>query len=177
MAAAFYFGGRAKNNARARETGLLGAEALINSAIVVGALKEVSQRSRPLVDHASGEFFDGGGSFPSGHAISAWSFASVIACEYGRHRPLVRFGVYGLATAVSLSRYTGNKHFLSDILVGSALGYGIGHYVYRQHHDRSLDGVGGGPTKHSNRSKLFPFVAPQYNRRARAYGVTLAWSL
>ena len=174
VAAAFYFVGRATHNARARETGLLGAEALIDSAIVVNALKTVSQRQRPPVDHTSGEFFDGGSSFPSGHAISAWSLATVIASEYGHHRPLVRFGVYGLATAVSLSRYTGRNHFLSDVLVGSAIGYGIGRYVYRQHHDLSIDGDG--LTKTPGRAKLFPLIAPSYNRGGHAYGVALAWT-
>src|SRR5712691_2672317 len=83
VAAAFYLTGRAKNNARERETGLLGAEALIDSGIVVEALKTVSQRQRPPTDHSSGEFFDGGGSFPSGHAITTWSLATVIAHECG----------------------------------------------------------------------------------------------
>lgn len=139
-AAAFYLVGRARGDSRARETGLLSGEALINSAIVVTALKAMSQRPRPLVDHASGEFFDGGNSFPSGHAISAWSFATVVACEYGERRPLVRLAAYGLATAVSLSRFSGRNHFLSDVLVGSATGYGIGRFVYKRHHASAVDG-------------------------------------
>lgn len=175
VAAAFYFVGRAKNDDRARETGLLAAEALIDSTIVVTALKTVSQRQRPTTDHASGEFFDGGSSFPSGHAISAWTVATVIDQEYGQHRPLVRFGVYGLATAVSLARYAGSNHFLSDVLVGSALGYGIGRYVYHQHHDRSLDGVTKMKKKGITRSRFFPQIAPSYSRRGNSYGATLSW--
>jgi membrane-associated phospholipid phosphatase len=174
-AAAFYLTGRATNNARARETGLLGAEALVNSVILVSVLKTVSQRQRPLVDHSSGEFFDGGSSFPSGHAISAWSFATVIAQEYGQHRPLVKFGAYGLATAVSLSRYTARKHFLSDVLVGSAMGYGIGRYVYHKHHDSTLDAQNEKENGDLARSKLFPRIAPLYNPRAHVYGGTLTW--
>lgn len=139
VAGGFYLIGRAKHDSRAREAGLLSAEALINSSIVVSALKAISQRPRPPVDHASGEFLDRGSSFPSGHAISVWSVATVIAYEYGPHHPLIRYAAYGIATAVSLSRYTGSNHFLSDVLVGSALGYGIGRYVFKQHHDRSLD--------------------------------------
>lgn len=173
-AAVFYLIGRERHDARARETGLLAAEALVDSSLVVEALKAVSQRQRPPADHASGEFFDGGSSFPSGHAINAWSFASVVAEEYGRHRPLLRFGVYGLAAAVSFSRFTGRKHFLSDTLVGSALGYGIGHYVYRKHHDPSLDADDGAQKKSAARRKL-PLVAPVFSRAERAYGLGLAW--
>jgi len=174
-AAVFYFVGRASHNARARETGLLAAEALVDSSLVVEALKAVSRRQRPPTDHASGEFFSGGTSFPSGHAISAWSFASVVAEEYGQHRPLLRFGLYGLAAAVSFSRFTGRNHFLSDTLVGSALGYGIGHYVYRKHHDPALDADDGAQQKSVARSKKLPLVSPVFSRAERVYGLGLAW--
>jgi membrane-associated phospholipid phosphatase len=175
IAAAFYLIGRAAKNSRARETGLLGAEALIDGGIVSTALKAITQRPRPRVDDASGEFFDRGNSFPSGHATSAWSLATVIAYEYGKRRPLVRFGVYGLATAVSLSRYTGRNHFLSDVLVGSAIGYGIGRYIYRTHHDPLLDGETGQSKSSGARSKLRPSAMPLYSRAARSYGLALAW--
>jgi membrane-associated phospholipid phosphatase len=154
IAATLYLVGRATHNARARETGLLGGEALIDGEIVSLALKGVSQRPRPRVDDASGEFFDRGDSFPSGHAIAAWSLASVVAEEY-HNRRLVRFGAYGLAAAVSIARYTGRNHFLSDALVGSAIGYGVGRYVYRTHHDPSLDS-GDMEATLRERAKLLP---------------------
>src|SRR5258707_2371786 len=173
VAAAFYLFGRARHDERARETGLLGAEALIDSAIVVTVLKEITQRGRPLSGRDRSEFFDRGSSFPSGHSIEAWSLAAVIANEYHDHR-WVQVGAYGIASAVSLSRFTGQKHYLSDVLVGSAAGYGIGRYVYRTHH-RARTGSGDEEESRS-RSKLFPVIAPVYNRRARNYGVALAWS-
>lgn len=174
IAATVYLFGRATHSARAREAGLLGGEALIDGEIVSLVVKGISQRPRPRVDDASGEFFDRGDSFPSGHAISAWSLATVIAEEYHERR-IVRFGAYGLATAVSIARYTGRNHFLSDALVGSVIGYGIGRYVYRTHHDPALDS---GETEAAlrERSKLLPQVAPTFDRRARDYGLTLAWS-
>jgi membrane-associated phospholipid phosphatase len=178
VAAAFYLVGRADHNERARETGLLAAETLIDAGIVTEALKAISQRPRPPVDHASAEFFDRGNSFPSGHSVSAWSVATIIANEYGAQRPLVRFGAYGLAAAVSLSRYTGTNHFLSDVVVGSALGYGIGKYVYRTHHDRALDGDTGTKGKKSiTRSRFFPEVVPSYSARTHTYAGTLSWHL
>lgn len=177
VAAAFYFVGRATGSARARETGLLGAEALIDSGIDVQVLKTITRRPRPLDDGGRGEFFDveSGNSFPSGHAISAWALATIISEEY-HDRPAVRIIVYGLATAVSISRYTGRNHFLSDVLVGSALGYGIGRYVYRTHHDTNSD-LPGADKGRPRGSKLFPMISPQYGGRAHIYGVTLAWNL
>jgi membrane-associated phospholipid phosphatase len=172
VAAGFYLTGLVAHNARARETGLLGAEALIDGTIVSLSFKELSQRPRPFIDHASGEFFDRGNSFPSGHSMAAWSLATIVAQEYS-HRRLVKITAYGLATAVAASRYTGRNHFLSDVLVGSALGYGVGRYVYHTHHDVSLDAGG---TEAKERSRLLPRIAPEYDRREREYGVALAWS-
>jgi membrane-associated phospholipid phosphatase len=172
----FYVTGRMRHDERAKETGLLAAEALINSTIVSQALKGVSQRQRPQVDHSSGEFFDGGSSFPSGHAINSWALATVIAKEYGPSHPAVRYASYGLATAISISRYTGRRHFLSDVLAGSAMGYGIGRYVYHQHHNPSLDSENGTQTSPSLKSKLVPSIAPVYSRQAHLYGGSLAWS-
>jgi membrane-associated phospholipid phosphatase len=174
IAAAFYLAGRVSGNRHARETGLLGAEALTDAVIVYTVLKNVTQRQRPDHDEGQGEFFDGGHSFPSGHATSAWALATVIANEY-RSKRAVQISVYGLATAVSISRYTGRNHFLSDVLVGSAIGYGIGSYVYRTHHDRSLDQPDGQIIQPAT-SKLFPLITPRYNRSGRAYGMELKWS-
>ena len=174
-AAAFYIIGRVTRNQRARETGILAAEALIDTGIVTQTLKFATQRPRPLSMDRSGGFFDGGNSFPSGHSSSIWSLAAVIDGEYGKRHKIVRYGVYGLAAAVSVSRYTGRNHFLSDVLVGSAIGYGIGHFVYLKHHDASLDAPGGAK-KTTKLEKYFPFISPQYDARNRIYGANLAWN-
>jgi membrane-associated phospholipid phosphatase len=175
LATTSYLIGRWADNPRLRETGLLGAEALANSVMVYSALKEVTQRPRPREDRGRGRFFTGGGSFPSGHATNAWSLATVVAHEYKDH-PLARWSAYSIATLVSVSRFTGRNHFLSDVLMGSAIGYGIGRYVYHKHHDPNLDS--------SNRlepvrvhSKLWPLIAPRYDRRPRGFGLTLRWNL
>lgn len=175
VAATFYLVGRAKHDDRARETGILGAEALVDSAILVTAVKEITQRRRPTAATGRGDFFDGGSSFPSGHSIEAWSLATVIANEY-HDRPLVQIGAYGIASAVSLARFTGRKHYLSDVLVGSAMGYGIGRYVYHAHHRKSSDTGGDEEEESHDRAKHWPLIVPQYNRRVHDYGVTLAWS-
>jgi hypothetical protein len=169
VSATFYLIGRKKNDARARETGLLSAEAFVNSLIVGSALKIITQRARPKAGIERSEFFDGGNSFPSGHSTQVWSVATVIANEY-HDRPVVKFAAYGLATAVSVSRFTGQKHYLSDVLVGSLLGYGIGQYVFHAHHRKDPNTI-----SVVNDSR-WPTIEPRYNRRAREYGVALTWS-
>jgi membrane-associated phospholipid phosphatase len=170
VAAAFYLAGRATHNKRARETGVLAAEALINTGIVTEELKFSAQRLRPNSENGTGEFWDGGTSFPSGHSSAVWSVATVIAYEYKDH-PLIKYGAFAAATAVSLSRYSGRNHFLSDIVVGSAIGFGIGRYVFRNYHDD--DPVPPG----TKTTWLKPTIVPYYDGRARVYGGSLIWRL
>src|SRR5437660_4139624 len=172
-AGAFYLIGRATHNARSRETGLLGGEALIDGGIVAFAIKHVTQRRRPRAPEP-GDFFEGGLSFPSGHTTAAWSLATVVANEY-RHNRLVQVSAYGLAAAASMARFTGRNHFLSDVLVGSAIGYGIGRYVYRTHHDPALESTSQA-TPRAPSKLLIPFAAPCVSPAARTYGLALAWN-
>jgi hypothetical protein len=168
IAAAFYVIGRTKGNYRARETGILGAEAVIDSGLVYNAVKVVVERRRPLSVVRPGDFFERGTSFPSGHSAAAWSLATVVANEY-HDRRAVQITAYALATAVSISRFTGRNHFLSDVLIGSAIGYGIGHYVYHKHH------VENSASSQTVTSKLWPQIAPAFDRRQHRYGVGLSW--
>lgn len=166
-AGTFYLLGRRNHDYRARETGLLSAEALIDSVIVESALKGISQRGRPTTGLERSEFFEGGNSFPSGHATQVWAVATVIAREY-KHRRAVQIAAYGVATAVSVARFTGQKHYLSDVLAGSALGFGIGRYVYGAHHrDESNPTIS---------NSAWPRITPEFNRAARRYGVGLTWN-
>src|SRR5258708_31314456 len=105
-------------------------------------MKYAFGRERPLQDNYRGRFGQGGVSFPSEHAAAVWSIASVIAHEYPG--PLTSLFVYGLASAVSASRISAKQHFPSDVLVGSAIGWFEGMYVYRTHHDPRIGGGGRG---------------------------------
>ena len=173
VAMTFYAFGRAKHDQRARETGILATEAAVDSGIVVTALKEITQRTRPTGGRSRSDFFDGGSSFPSGHAISAWSVATVIANEY-HDKPPVQIAAYGMASAVSVARFTGHNHYLSDVLIGSAMGFGIGQYVYKTHHVKRFD-TGGGPEE-SRLRRRWPAIVPEYDRHAKEYGLALGWS-
>ncbi|MEO8048791.1 MAG: phosphatase PAP2 family protein [Acidobacteriota bacterium] len=138
IVAGFYGYGVLRDDAKPREVGVLGAEALIDSLIVVQILKPIARRNRPDAPTEAGHFFEGGDSFPSGHAIESWALASVIAHEYGHGNKLVPIVVYGLATVVSGSRYAAQRHYASDIVAGAAMGWFIGRYVYHTHMDHAL---------------------------------------
>ena len=124
--------GKFNGNDRMTETGFRGLQAVGYANVVMHVIKPLTDRKRPA-DGGNGGFWTGGESFPSGHAMQTWALATVIANEY-HDKPLIKFGMYGLASAVSFSRMSGQRHYASDVLIGSAIGYLIGKFVMR-HHD------------------------------------------
>src|SRR5271170_2856747 len=157
LPASMYLWSLTKDSPQAHETGLLSGEALVDSLAVSEAIQLVTLRDRPDVNNAKGNFFSSSplnSSFPSNHAAAAWAMASVVGDEYPGW--LMRTAVYGLATTVSVSRVLAEQHFPSDVLIGSATGWLIGHYVYRAHHNftltpfdtRPLPGEPGAPPTH-----------------------------
>jgi hypothetical protein len=128
--------GQFQGDAHSREAGILGGEALVDGVVVEQGLKLMFWRERPLVDGAKGKFFQSSvgvdSSFPSSHSVLSWSSAAVLAAEYPTWWK--QLGIYSLATGVSVTRVLGQEHFPSDVLVGSAAGWLVGHYVYRKRH-------------------------------------------
>ena len=165
LIAGFYGYGVLRNDAQARETGILGTEAVLDSLIVAAILKPVAGRVRPdATANDRGHFFHGGDSFPSGHTIESWAVASVIAHEYkrggGRWVPYV---AYGLASAVSAARFSAQRHYLSDIAAGAGMGWFIGRYVYQTHQDHASHHHSGPPLS----------IVPEFDPLTRSYAVAL----
>jgi membrane-associated phospholipid phosphatase len=139
--ASLYAIGLIRKDSKMQHTALLGGEALADIAIVQTVLKDATMRLRPIRYPASGWFatsssptsyIRGNGSFPSGHSMAAFAVATIVARRYGNHR-WVPYAAYGLASVVGFSRLTLNVHFLSDVVMGGALGYSISRFtVLRQ---------------------------------------------
>jgi len=131
---------------RPAETGVLAATAMLESSLLAWFLKGMTGRQRPNYadgeDHWSGPagFFkryqkgyaNAYDAFPSGHAITAFSLATVVAMEY-RETVWVPILSYAVATGVGLSRVTLNVHWLSDVIIGGVLGTVIGRLVVGNH--------------------------------------------
>jgi hypothetical protein len=136
-AGGLYILGKITHNETARETGVLSVEAGIDATIVVEILKLATDRLRPDVAPNTGPFWQDStyttdGSFPSGHCIAVFAIAKVFSDETPGNVWL-HIGLYLLAGATAVTRVTAQEHFPSDVIVGSALGYLIGGYVYRHH--------------------------------------------
>ena len=61
-----------------------------------------------------------------------WSMASVLADEYPSTKSRIFW--YAVGSTVAATRVVGQKHFTSDVIVGSAAGYLIGRYVFHARH-------------------------------------------
>jgi membrane-associated phospholipid phosphatase len=134
-----------------KTTALLASQSYITSAAIQSVLKGITGRQRPFVYHPDqveaepkfhgpfhSTFRDINGkrissSFPSGHTTGAFAAATVFAMEY-RDRPLVKIIAYTSASLIGLSRITENKHWVSDVLSGAALGYLSGRQVVNNYH-------------------------------------------
>jgi len=165
IVAGSYIYGAWRDNPKGREIGVLGTESLLDSLIVAGVLKEVFRRSRPDEKHA-GDFWGGGTSFPSGHAIQIWSIASLLDHEYQDKR-IVGITAYALAGIVSASRIAAQKHFASDVVAGGAMGWFIGRYVYNTHMSHLAH----------TRASFMLMIEPQFQPAQRSYGVSLIFAL
>jgi membrane-associated phospholipid phosphatase len=106
-----YTTGRLAGHGRLAQTGADIIRAQILSQAYVQALKFTVQRERPDgSDHYS---------FPSGHSASAFATAAVLQRHYGW-----KAGVPATVVAayVATARVHDNKHYLSDVVFGAAMG-------------------------------------------------------
>ncbi len=117
-----------------QQTAVLSGEAIADALILNEGLKYAINREDPAQGDHTGRFWPhgtrtwpDGQSMPSGHSLTAWTVAHVVASRYPSwHTKLL---VYGIAASVSATRVVARQHFPSDVLVGSTLGYLIGGYV------------------------------------------------
>jgi undecaprenyl-diphosphatase len=102
--------------------------ALLSAGMAAGAgtllflgLKRKAKRQRPCVyaEHCWAKLLPPDQfSFPSGHSINAFSFAIAFSLFY----PSWTIGLLFCAFSIATSRVILGMHFLSDILVGAAMG-------------------------------------------------------
>lgn len=157
IATSFYLAGHIIKNEKALQTGMLCYQAMIHTSIICNVSKMAFSRKRPVAGYGvdwqpdgvsawyffpaylksfKGEPQSNYASFPSGHTSTAWCIATVIAKQY-KNTIWVPILSYSIATGVGISRMILNKHWSSDVLVGAALGYGVGHFLYKNRNNTS----------------------------------------
>ncbi|MBD3410334.1 MAG: phosphatase PAP2 family protein [Ignavibacteriales bacterium] len=117
------------------ETRLLGlgmGETIVWSDVVTQAVKFTVGRRRPFVaDHPfQAEPFNGGfehRSFPSGHTTFSFAVGAYLAAE--RDEGWWKAVWFGQAALVGAARIYNNWHWLSDVILGAAIGWATGELV------------------------------------------------
>lgn len=134
-AGATFVAGAATGDKNLQAASLEAIQTLAITAGFVKALKYGTGRHRPNASPDTAFEFDGPSldgdnkSFVSGHAAYSFSVASVFASAYGDNA-FVPPIAYGLASISALSRVNDDKHWLTDVLVGGAMGVIIGKLVH-----------------------------------------------
>jgi membrane-associated phospholipid phosphatase len=116
--AAVYIVGRSRDHPKVSHVGMDLIRALAISEGITQGLKYATRRERP----------DGSGktSFPSGHASDTCAIATALERHLGWRYATP---AYVLASYVAASRLPANRHWLSDVVFGSAVGIIAGRTV------------------------------------------------
>ena len=152
LSTGMWIGGRLTGHPKVAQVGLRAFETIGVSGVITRVMKASIGRARP--NHPPYEVWDvefgrgwesarGDGAYeamPSGHATAAFAFASAVSNEVARiapeHARTVRLTTYGLATWTAYSRMHTDAHWLSDVVLGAAVGTVTGWAVTRWHATR-----------------------------------------
>lgn len=146
-----YVAGRLAHSRWMADVGLHGEEALLAGDVVTTAIKWTAGRGRPFAEGDTnphdfkllrgirkGRDYS---SFPSGHALAAFSAAAAVTNEtahwWKQGEWFVGPVLYAGATAVALSRLYNNQHWASDVILGAGIGIFAGNKIVRLNHRTS----------------------------------------
>jgi len=131
LSGVLYLGGHILGDNELRKTGLMLTEAIFLNGVVTTGLKIITGRSRPFrnngntdIDFLEMEFEDEENSLPSGHTSTAFAVATVLSERIDNIYASI--GLYSIAGLTAFQRIYKDKHWLSDTILGAALGTVIG---------------------------------------------------
>lgn len=134
-----YGAGVAFDSDGVRDTGMMMMDVLLLVGLVQQPARIIAGRARPELGegHLSFKPFttaNNRGSFISGHAWSAFGISNIVARQIDQGWAYATF--FGLAGITGWSRLYADKHWLSDVLAGSVLGYLSSTTVWRWFQDQ-----------------------------------------
>jgi membrane-associated phospholipid phosphatase len=128
----FYTVGLFSGNDEVRTTGRMIFESVAIAGLITTITKSVIGRHRPYTEDGSTKF-EGPTfkpdylSLSSGHTTVAFALSTTLANRL--HNTYASIGLYTLAGITSLARVYDDKHWLSDVFLGSAIGYFVGDFI------------------------------------------------
>lgn len=145
IAGALYIYGLSAKNTEVRETGRMLVETVAYAGIVTSVLKTLFGRSRPFTNdgaysYKGWQFKTATTSLPSGHSTMSFAVSTVLASRI--NNVYASIGLYGLASFTAFQRMYDDKHWLSDTILGAAIGHFIGqaivHYGQKDNGEPSM---------------------------------------
>ncbi|HEY3134065.1 MAG TPA: phosphatase PAP2 family protein [Gemmatimonadaceae bacterium] len=158
--------GRIDGQRRVQAMGLHSVESILLADLFGGGIKLMAGRQRPFIDIKNpynfqlwrGFVSDQYRSFPSGHTVTAFAFASTVTRESQFWWPHAAFYIgtvfYGGATLVGISRMYNNMHWASDVMTGAAIGTIVGLKVVKYTHSHPGNPIDSKLIKGNKRSQL-----------------------
>ena len=111
-------------------------DAMVVTGVGTQALKYTFRRERPSQTDDPSRFFTGHGqSFPSGEVAALSAAVTPFMANYGDEHPAV-YALALLPAYDAVARMKVHAHWQSDVLVGAAIGTGVGRWA--AHRDSSL---------------------------------------
>jgi len=127
-----------------RKTGRMLIQALAYSGTLTMGMRYLFGRTRPFSSKTGSQYeftwFQSAGdsqSFPSGHMVVAVATSTILAEQIDTWWARVVF--YGFATLTGYARLYNDKHWLSDMVFATALGYGSAKFVLNRDRERELN--------------------------------------
>ena len=140
----FYLGGLIFKRKKEKDTALYLLESVMFTQGITQVIKHTVGRARPFANKGAYHFealkfppSSYSQSFPSGHAATAFSLASVIAEQYDNR--FIDWAAYSLAFLAAWARVNDNVHFTSDVFFGGVLGTWVGKTIVKLNKNKNTE--------------------------------------
>ncbi len=138
-----YLGGLSGRHASTRLTGRAVLESVLYASLLTQVLKMSIGRSRPYQNKGARDFnglawTNRQWSFPSGHTTIAFATSASLSARL--KNPFATVGLFGLALLTTGHRLYDDHHWLSDTVLGAAIGTSIGLAVGKLINDEERHG-------------------------------------
>ncbi len=125
------------NNEKFQDAAFTSLQAPIYAGLVTVLAKTAFGRSRPEAGRGARDFnpfTDMNSAFPSGHATAAFAILAPWTFYYPN---VFTYGLLAIGTGTAIARMERQKHWLTDVLAGSATGLTMAYWLSRRHQGKS----------------------------------------
>lgn len=140
LSAGLYLHGLIAEDKATRRVGFEIFQSFFYTGIITAILKGTIGRARPYMELSSKKFRpltanNDFNSLPSGHTSLAFSLSTILSNNF--ESDYLKVAAYLPAFITAFSRMSYDKHWLSDVFLGAAIGYFVGNFVHSMHEENN----------------------------------------